>query len=194
MNNYSRQILFAFLVGVLAITALPVTAQDKPSANNAALAAASDVGKAVQESLMKANSVGLGGLRLKKAVLTLETGSEIEGGVKLNFIIFTISHGQKKGRTITSTLTFGEIDRLYAAGQPNLGNLTESLARAIAMAAAAATEVKTLPLDEATLKVEFVVEKKTGGGLSFKILGADISGDINLENISKNSLEVTFAK
>jgi len=168
--------------------------EKKPSAGNPALAGAAQVGDEVQKALVKANAAGLGGLRLTKAVLLMETGSAMEGGVKLNFIIFTIGHTEKKGRTITSTLTFGELARLHAAGRPNLASLTDSLSHAIATAAAVATEVQVLRLTEATIKVEFVVEKKSDGGLSFHILGVDVDGNIDLEKASKNSLEVTFSR
>jgi len=118
----------------------------------------------------------------------------VEGGVKLNFLIFTISHSQKKSHTITQTLTFGELSRLHAGGVPNLESLPDSLSRAIATAAAVATQVSILPLSEATVNIEFVVEKKTGGGLSLSILGADAGGDIDFDKVSRNALEITFAR
>jgi hypothetical protein len=51
-----------------------------------------------------------------------------------------------------------------------------------------------LPLSQATVKVEFAVERKNDGGLSFKVLGYDVSGSIDWDKTSKNSLEVTFTK
>jgi hypothetical protein len=187
--------MLRLLVLGMAFVFVPTTlGQNKPSTGNDALAAAADVGKEVQSALVKANGAGLGGLRLKQAVLSLESGSSVEGGVKLNFIIFTIKHTAKKGKTTTLSLTFGSVDRLKGGGRPDLASLTDSLSRAIATAAAVATEVEVLPLSEVTVKIEFVVEKTASGGLSFKILGSDVDGSVDFDKVSKNSLEVTFAK
>jgi hypothetical protein len=169
-------------------------APNAPKPNDPSLAAASEVGKAVQDALYKANATGLGGLRLTKAVLSLETGSTTEGGLKLNFIIFTISHTAKKGDTVTQTITFGALDKAHAAGKPDFSALTDSLSQAVATSATTAAEVQVLPLSQATVKVEFAVERKNDGGLSFKVLGYDVSGSIDWDKTSKNSLEVTFTK
>jgi hypothetical protein len=192
MNSKSLLMLLIFLT--LPSLLLGQQPSQTPKTDDVELAGAGSVGKAVQAALLKANGAGLGGLRLSKAVLTLEEGSTTEGGLKLNFVIFTISHTAKKGNTITETLTFGALAKAHAEGPPDLSALTDSLARAIATAAATASEVQVLPLSEASVKIEFVVEKKNDGGLSFKVLGYDVTGSIDWDKTSKNSLEVTFSK
>jgi hypothetical protein len=157
-------------------------------------AAAEEVGKSVETALLTANSTGLGGLTLTKAVLTLETGGSIQGGLKLNFLIFTIDHTQKKGTTINQTITFGALQKPAGGGVADASALKDSLAKAIATAAEVATQVHTLPLSEATVKIQFVVEKKSDGSIAFDILGVKGGPSVNLDNTSTNSLEVTFAK
>jgi hypothetical protein len=60
------------------------------------------------------------------------------------------------------------------------------------MAAQTASQVTVLQLSEATISLEFVVDKDTSGKLSFKVLGATVGGNIDLDKTSKNSLKVTF--
>src|SRR5580704_8611702 len=89
-------------------------------ANGKETVAAAQVGKDVEAALTTANSTGLAGLTLTKAVLTLETTGSVQGGIKLNFLIFTIDHTKKKGTTITQTLTFGALQKPAGGGEVDL--------------------------------------------------------------------------
>jgi hypothetical protein len=133
------------------------------------------------------------GLKLQSAVLTLEEGFVIDAVFELNIVIFTIKWGEKKTRTSTTTLTFGTMPAGTAATRRPL-DMKEALRRAIHEGAQAAGHIKVLPLSEAKFKVDFAVEETVGGGIKFVILGAQISGDIDLEKTSENSLEVTFTR
>jgi hypothetical protein len=182
----------AFAVCCFCLFSLISRAQDTPAPTE--IVGADQVGKDVEAALLTANSTGLGGLALTKAVLTLETGGSIQGGLKLNFFIFTIDHTKKKGTTITQTLSFGALQKPAGGGKTDLTTLKDSLSKAIATAAQVASQVHTLPFKEGTVKIQFVVEKKTDGSISYKVLGIDLGPSINLDNTSTNSLEVTFSK
>jgi hypothetical protein len=158
------------------------------------VAPAAAVGAAVEQALQAANTTGLAGLKLDEATLTLETGRSRVGGFELNFLIFTISHKKKKGETLVTTMNFGALEPIQGVKGTELAELKDSLAKAIANAAVLASEVHLLPLREATVKLDFVVEKESGGGLSLKVLGVDIGGDVDFEKVSKNSLEVSFSR
>ena len=164
----------------------------RPEKTDTELAAAEETGKAIEQALDRARATGLSGLRLNKAVLTLETGNVKQGGIKISFIIFTISSRVKKGETQKTVLTFGALAK--PARTASVKSLDEPLADAILQAAHIAAQVKTLPLSEATVKFEFVVEKSVGGGVSFQVLGGSVGGDIDFSKVSKNSLEVTFSR
>src|SRR3989442_1257432 len=153
-----------------------------------------EVGRQVQIALQEADATGLGGLHLKKAVLNLEYAVAIGSDFKVNFLIFTISHAQRKAQTQTTTLTFSRMPRPAGAAVKNIEDIKEHLARAIAEAAVLASQVNVLPLEEGSFKIEFFVEKKPSGGVSFKILGGEVGGGVDLDKTSKNSLEVTFAR
>jgi hypothetical protein len=188
---------FAFLLIVVsfAATCTVLLANDtSPDPSNTEIAAAADVGKAVQRALLEADSTGLSNLALQKAVVSLETGRTTVQNVEISFIIFTISHSKKKGATQSTSLTFERMPRPAGSTTKKIDDLTEPLARAIANAAAVASQINVLQFSEATVKLEFVVEKTTGGKISFKVLGANIGPEVDLEKTSKNSIEVTFSR
>ena len=154
---------------------------------------ASKVGLDVQNALGQANLTGLSGLVLKKAVLTLETGSTVTGGVTINFIIFTIKHQTKKGSTITQEMTWGNLSQ--PQGPPaTLESLKGVLASAIARSAALTESVTAMPLSEASITLKFVVDKDNGGSLSYKVAGINLGPSVDLDKVSTNTLTVTFAK
>jgi hypothetical protein len=190
MRKYAQR--FGFSVFVLCFIASGLCGQEAAAATDKETAAVLQVGKDVQAALTAANATGLGGLKLSKAVLTLETAGTFQAGIKLNFLIFTIDHTQKKGTTISQTLTFGALQKL--AGGGNVANLTEPLARALASAAEVASQINVLPLSQGVVKLQFVVEKKTDGSLSYQIMGINLGPSVNLDNTSTNTLEVTFTK
>jgi hypothetical protein len=179
--------LFCFCFIHLVLRAQAVT-------NDRETVAATQVGKDVETALTTANSTGLAGLTLTKAVLTLETSGSVQGGIKLNFLIFTIDHTKKKGTTITQTLTFGAIQKPAGGGEVDLTVLKDSLSKAIATAAEVASQIRTHPLSQGVVKLQFVVEKKSDGSISYKVLGIDLGPSVNLDNTSTNTLEVTFSK
>jgi hypothetical protein len=181
-------ILFVWATGASAQDRSPVLPTDKERV------LAEKVGKDVETALMSANSTGLNGLALSKAVLTLEIAGSTEGGVKANFFIFTIDHTTKKGSTITQTLTFGALQRPASGGNIDTASLKDSLAGAIASASSVAAQIKTLPFAEGSVKLQFVVDNKNGGSISYKILGIDLGPSVSLDKASTNTLEVTFAK
>ena len=53
---------------------------------------------------------------------------------------------------------------------------------------------KVLPLSEAVITIKFVVDKDNAGSLSYKILGVNLGPSVDLDKVSTNTLEVTFAK
>jgi hypothetical protein len=165
------------------------TTTDKPTADEYADAQA--VGKEINEALVKASATGLSNMKLQKADVKLETGSELSGDIELNFIIFTIQHKRSKGITQTTELVFQTPQNAGANNLPPR-SLSEPLARAIAIAAETAKQITVLPVGEATITIEFAVSKDTSGKLSFKVLGATLGGGIDLNKTSKNSLTVTF--
>jgi hypothetical protein len=172
-----------------------IRAQDNncDTASSPECADASRVGIDVQNALRDANTTGLSGLTLKKAVLTLETGSTVTSGISINFLIFTIKHQTKKGNTITQEITWGSLPK--PAGPPGkLDNLKEVLARAVATSAKVASSVTALPLSQATITIKFVVDKDNGGSLSYKVLGVNLGPNVDLDKTSTNTLAVTFSK
>jgi len=154
------------------------------------VASATEVGRQIDKALKQAADTGLSGLKLQKAVVKLETGSEVSGGIELNFIIFTITHKRAKGTTQTTELVF-QVPQNAGAIIP-FQSLTDPLAQAIATAAATAKEINTLPIAEATISIEFAVSRETGGKISFKLLSSSQGGNIDLSKTSRNSLTVTF--
>jgi len=154
---------------------------------------AATVGKDVQSALQQANLTGLHGLVLKKAVLTLETGSTITGGFNINLLVFTIKHQVKKGDTITQTITWTNVSKPAGAEAP-MESLKDVLARAVATSSALANSVTTLPLSEATITIKFVVDKDTGGSVSYKILGINLGPSVDWDKVSTNTLAVTLSK
>lgn len=112
----------------------------------------------------------------------------------INLLIFTISNKKTKGFTQTTTLAFDRSVNVASGRNTAVDNLKEPLARAIAVAAAAASKIKVLPLKEATIKLEFAVAVEAGGSLKFQLLGGDVGGNIDFSKTSKNSLNVTFAR
>lgn len=173
---------------------LMLCAQDTSAPTDKEIVGVEQVGKDVESALVTANSTGLQGLVLSKAVLTLETAGSTQGGLKLNFLIFTIDHTKKKGTTITQTMTFGALQKPAGGGKVDLATLRDSLAKAIATSAAVVSQIHTLPFSQGTVKLQFVVEKKNDASLSYKVLGIDLGPSVNLDNTSTNSLEVTFTK
>jgi hypothetical protein len=177
------------------ITLGPLTAVSSQAASNTLQTASPEaIGQAVQQALEKANATGLGGLVMKKVVLTLETGGTLDVGGKLNFLIFSVEHTSKKGTTIDQTLTFGSVGKQQGASTGNLETLPDVLSKAVASAALTASKVSELPFSEATIKLTFAVDVKNGGSISYKILGINLGPEVDFEKTSKNTLEVTFAK
>jgi len=160
---------------------------------SAECAEAAKVGVDVQKALRAANTSGLSGLSLKKAVLTLETGGTLTDGININFFIFTIKHQTKKGNTITQEITWGSLPKLNAPGG-GLDSLSDVLSRAIGTSAKIASSVTSPPLSEATITIKFVVDKDNGGSLSYKILGINLGPNVDLDKTSTNALAVTFTK
>lgn len=154
------------------------------------IASAKSVGQEVQRALQRANASGLSGLRVTEANLKLETGSETSGDFEIHFIIFTIQHKGKKSETQTTELVFS-VPKLTSVSR---ANLTDPLARAIAAAAAAASEINVLPLTRATITIDFAVSKDDSGEISFTVFGTKIGGGVDLERTSKNTLVVSFGK
>jgi hypothetical protein len=154
-------------------------------------AQASVVGHDVQTALQQANLTGLNGLVLKKAVLTLETGSTLTDGVSVNFLIFTVKHQTKKGDTITQAITWQNVPK-PAGESASVESLKNVLAKAVATAAALANNVKALPLSEATITIKFVVDKDSSGSLSYKIFGINLGPSVDLDKVSTNTLAVTL--
>ena len=68
------------------------------------------------------------------------------------------------------------------------------LAKAIATSSAVANSVKALPLSEATITIKFVVDKDTGGSVSYKILGINLGPSVDFDKVSTNTLAVTLSK
>jgi hypothetical protein len=156
---------------------------------------AAEVGSGVEKALHNANETGLNGLRLADATLSIETGATQEVNGTINLIVFTISHKSTKGATQTTTLHFGEVAQKSADMKaPEIEDLATPLAKMIATAAELASAVKTLPLTDAKVKIEFVAQRESSGAVTFKILAADGSAGINFKKVSKNSLEVSFAR
>jgi len=154
---------------------------------------ATTVGKDVENALQQANLTGLNGLILRKAVLTLETGTTLTGGININFLIFTIKHQTKKGDTVDQQITWTNLPKPAGAEAPT-ASLKDVLAKAIATAAGVANSVKTLPLSEATFTIKFVVDKDNGGSVSYKILGISLGPNIDFDKVSTNTLAVTLSK
>jgi hypothetical protein len=188
---------FSVLVLGIGLTLLfmnpTIQAQESCAPASVECADASKVGIAVQDALRAANTSGLSGLSLKKAVLTLETVGTITDGININFLIFTIKHQSKKVNTITQEITWGSIPKPNAVGG-GLPSLKDVLPRAIATAAQIASEVTAPALSEATITIKFVVDKDNGGSLSYKILGLTLGPNVDLDKTSTNTLAVTFAK
>jgi len=156
---------------------------------------AEEVGQEVESVLNNASETGLNGLKLSEATLSIETGTTQEVSGSITLIGFTISHKSSKGATQTTTLQFKQPPaKKLAAKPPEIKDLKTTLAKMIATGARLAATVKSLPLAEAKVKIEFVAQRETGGALTFKVLAAEGSGGINFKKVSKNSLEVTFAK
>ncbi len=170
------------------------SAADNCDINSDQCAAAVQVGLDVQRALQNANGTGLSHLVLKKAVLTLETGSTLKDGINITFLIFTIKHQTKKGNTISQAITWGSLPRPAGGGATSFETLTDVLSRAVATAAKVASNVTQLPLTEATIKIQFVVDKDNGGSLSYKVLGVNLGPSVDLDKTSTNTLEVTFSK
>jgi hypothetical protein len=156
-------------------------------------AQASQVGIDVKNALVNANATGLSGLSLQKAVLTLETASTNTGGLNFNFLVFTIKHQVKKSGTVTQQITWGSVPKPEGAAS-KIEDLRDALARAIGLSAKIASSVSTLPLAEATITIKFVVDKDTGGSISYKIAGIDLGPNIDFDKVSTNTLTVTFSK
>ena len=170
-----------------------VAQEPRVPASNTEIASAASVGEAVNRALDKALETGLSGLTMKKAVLKLETGSAVSGGIELNFLIFTISHKTKKGSTQGTELVF-EKQHNAGAGTLKTQDLVDPLAKAIATAAETAKQINALPIASATISMDFAVEKSTGGKISFKLFGSTESGNIDVTTTSKNNLTVTFSQ
>lgn len=194
MTGKRNTLIIASAMILTLVTSRAVKAQDNCDvATSQECADASKVGIDVQNALRDANVTGLSGLTLKKAVLTLETGSTVTGGISINFLIFTIKHQTKKGNTIAQEITWGSLPK--PAGTPGkLDNLKEVLSRAIATSAKIASSVTTLPLSQATITIKFVVDKDNGGSLSYKVLGVNLGPNVDLDKTSTNTLVVTFSK
>jgi hypothetical protein len=194
MNRKLRQFVLVALTATMLGAAHLASAQSTCDAATQECAEASQVGQDVQTALQNANGAGLNNLVLKKAVLTLETGSTLTGGVNITFLIFTIKHQTKKGNTITQEITWGALPKAAGGGATNFASLTGVLSRAIATAAKVASNVTQLPLTEATIKIQFVVDKDTGGSLSYQVAGVNLGPSVDFDKTSKNTLEVTFSK
>src|SRR5271154_5509397 len=122
-------------------------------------AEASRVGTDAQSALRNANGTGLNGLTLKKAVLTLQTVSNGKTGINLNFLIFTLKHQTSKGNTVSQEITWGNVPKPAGGGAADLASLTDILSQSIASAAKLASNVTQLPLTQAVIKIQFVVDK-----------------------------------
>jgi hypothetical protein len=170
-----------------------IRAQETCDPASVECADASQVGIAVQDALRAANTSGLSGLSLKKAVLTLETVGTVTGGISINFLIFTIKHQSKKANTITQEITWGSLPKPNAVGG-GLASLKDVLPRAIATAAQIASKVTAPALSQAIITIKFVVDKDNGGSLSYKILGLSLGPNVDLDKTSTNTLAVTFVK
>jgi hypothetical protein len=194
MKNRGGTIIILSLVLLSVGTSKSVKAQEICDVSSSQeCAGASKVGADVQAALRAANLTGLSGLTLKKAVLTLETGSSITGGININFLIFTIKHQTKKTGTISQEITWGSLPKANAP-PATLASITEVLARAIATSASLTASTSTLPLTEATITIKFVVDKDSGGSLSYKIMGVNLGPSVDLDKTSTNTLAVTFSK
>ena len=169
----------------------------KPAANTTELADAVEVGKKVEETLSRVNAGITGGLALHSAVLNLETSTEVETGFELNLFIFTISHKRKKGHTETVALNFQRDTLDQLALSPSTADASsDDFLQQIKRAAAVASSVKTLPLNQISVKIEFAVIKDTQGSLSFKFFGGSASAgpSIDVTKTSINSLELVLNK
>lgn len=191
--NAKLSIPLVVLAMALLFMSPTIQAQDTCDPASVECADASQVGVAVQNALRAANTSGLSGLSLKKAVLTLETVGTVTGGININFLIFTIKHQSKKVNTITQEITWGSISKPNAVGG-GLASLTDVLSRAIATAAQVASKVTAPALSQATITIKFVVDKDNGGSLSYKILGLSLGPNVDLDKTSTNTLAVTFSK
>jgi hypothetical protein len=191
LNNFGeRRKDMRYVAGIvifLAMCTVNLSGQDTETVS------AELVSQKVQDALVMASGTGLSGLHLEKAELTLEVGHKIEGGITVNLLIFTISNKKTKGSTQTATLTFDRSVTISGSRIP-MEDLKEPLARAIAVTAAAASKINVLPLKEASIKLEFVVDTTAGGGVKFELLGGNIGGNVDFSKTSKNSLAVTFAR
>ncbi len=188
----NQMIAKIWVASLLSVSCLSVCARAQDTCDQECVQATT-VGKDVQSALQQANLTGLNGLVLKKAVLTLETGSTLTGGISINFIIFTIKHQTKKGDTITQQITWTNVPKPAGAQAPT-SSLKDVLAKAIATSSAVANGVKALPLSEATITIKFVVDKDNGGSVSYKILGINLGPTVDFDKVSTNTLAVTRSK
>jgi hypothetical protein len=190
----AKSSVLSLAIGITLLFMSPtIQAQDTCDPASVECADAGKVGIAVQEALRAANTSGLSGLSLKKAVLTLETVGTVTDGININFLIFTIKHQSKKVNTITQEITWGSLPKPNAVAG-GLASLKDVLPRAIATAAQIASKVTAPALSQATITIKFVVDKDTGGSLSYKILGLSLGPNVDLDKTSTNTLAVTFAK
>ena len=98
MTAIRNMVIIAFTMMTLSVSSVLRAQENCDVTTSEECADASKVGVDVEKALRNANVTGLSGLTLKKAVLTLETGSTISGGTDINFFIFTIKHQTKKGQ------------------------------------------------------------------------------------------------
>jgi len=185
-----------FALGIVTCTVLivrPLPAQDQSNAlETSEFVLAADLGRQVEEALKTASETGLGGLQLSEATLSIETGVSHESSVELHFIIFTISHRKQKGTTQMMSLLLRAPESRGLVKKIKLPDVKDALARAIATAAAMASSINVLPLDEAKVKFDFATSRNTKGEIEYVLLTGNASSSIDFSKTSKNSLEVVF--
>jgi beta-lactam-binding protein with PASTA domain len=80
----------------------------RPNPSNTDIAAAELVSQQAAAIIHALMNEKPGGLHLRQAVLTLQTGTALEKGIEINLVIFTISNKKKIGLTDTTTLSFDD--------------------------------------------------------------------------------------
>ena len=175
-------------------------AQDdkRPSLSNTDIAAAELVSQQAAAVIHAMMNEKPGGLRLRQAVLTLQTGTALEKGIEINLVIFTLSNKKKIGLTDTTTLSFDDKQlQEFAADFVPPPSLDQQFKQQLDEAVKLQMGIDWGKHKSIAIKKEFAVTKDTKGGLTFKIttpVSASGGFTIDRTKTSVNSLQLTYSE
>lgn len=174
LSQIRIQWAFVFAVSVASLFLCPTYVRGqgdkRPSPSNTDIAAAELVGQQAAVVIHAMMNEKPGGLQLRQAVLTLQTGTALEKGVEIDLVIFTFSNKKKIGLTDTTTLSFDDKQlQEFAADFVPPPSLDQQFKQQLDDAVKLQMGIDWGKHKSIAIKKEFAVTKDTKGGLTLKI-------------------------